>query len=323
MQTKIITCLTRFNTLLLVLALPFSVNAANVDVQGAEQGAVQGKVQIDNQENVQAQLTVKSPLSIKVEHGLISGEFFAVSTETTKTSMQEKSTRVVFSSVEKAPAVFEVFLLINGKSLSASVNKNNQTAKLNAVNHQQQQINIDEKDRLQLTALLKAYEQGGFGKQSEAANILKRLISIWSQTPNTVSLQRTIEGISAASYQNLCALNGLELEASHDGNQCGYDDAECTSLAILGSRGSNTESFINGQWTTAVPDHIPNVSQRGQCYGNCGGGCPSGDQTLTQDCLNHDQCVRNGHSLASWWCDDEFTYTFDDAIFAPECPNTD
>jgi hypothetical protein len=37
------------------------------------------------------------------------------------------------------------------------------------------------------------------------------------------------------------------------------------------------------------------------------------------DCLDHDLCVRFGHSLASWWCDDEFAYTTDDYAFAPNC----
>jgi len=39
----------------------------------------------------------------------------------------------------------------------------------------------------------------------------------------------------------------------------------------------------------------------------------------SQDCLNHDGCVRNGHSAASIWCDDEFAMTTDDFSFAPNC----
>ncbi|WDE07873.1 hypothetical protein SG34_013880 [Thalassomonas viridans] len=241
----------------------------------------------------------------------------------TITAPAEKQAALLFSSVEKAQGEFELSVEVHGKTLTASVDKYSKSAKLNAVDTKGETVFINAKDRRQLEALSKAYEQLGYGDDSDAANMLKRLLSLWAQTPDDVSLQRSIDGVSTSAYQSLCSYEGLELAASHDGNQCGYDDPECTSLALVGSRGSNTESFINGQWTTAEPDHVPYVRQRGECYGNCGGGCPSGNQILTRDCLNHDQCVRNGHSLASGWCNDDFTYTFDDAIFAPECPGTD
>ncbi|WP_281557713.1 hypothetical protein [Thalassomonas sp. RHCl1] len=267
------------------------------------------------------------PLEIKIDRENISGVFWGQGEQNilgkALAVQGEKRTQLHFSSMQIAPGQFELALVVHGKSLTASVDKDSKSAKLSALDAKGQAVFLNEKDRLQLTALLKTYELQGYGKQNDAANMLKRLLSLWAQTPDSVSLQRTIDGVSTSAYENLCSYNGLELAASHDGNQCGYDDPECTSLALVGSRGSNTESFINGQWTTAVPDHIPNVRQRGECYGNCGGGCPSGNQILTRDCLNHDQCVRNGHSLISGWCNDDFTYTFDDAMFAPECPGTD
>ncbi|WDE14174.1 hypothetical protein [Thalassomonas haliotis] len=270
---------------------------------------------------------LQNSLEIRADKDNISGIFLAEGYQTLqdkeRAGQEKKQAQVRFSGIQIAPGQFELKVEVHGKILTASVDKANQSAKLSALDAKGQAIFLNGKDRLQLSALLNTYEQLGYGKQNDAANMLKRLFSLWAQTPDTVSLQRTIDGVSASAYQNLCSYKGLELAASHDGNQCGYDDPECTSLALLGSRGSNTESYINGQWTTAVPDHIPNVRQRGECYGNCGGGCPSGDQILTRDCLNHDQCVRNGHSLISGWCNDDFTYTFDDAMFAPECPGTD
>ncbi|WDE01506.1 hypothetical protein [Thalassomonas actiniarum] len=283
--------------------------------------SLQAEAAESNKKNLQ------NPLEINLDRENISGVFLAegepASLNKALAVQGEKQTLIRFSSIEKAPGQFELELVVHGKTLTASVDKDNKSAKLSALDARGQAIFLNEKDRLQLSALLKTYELQGYGKQNDAANMLKRLLSLWAQTPDMVSLQRTIDGVSTSAYQSLCSYNGLELAASHDGNQCGYDDPECTSLALVGSRGSNTESFINGQWTTAVPDHIPNVRQRGECYGNCGGGCPSGNQILTRDCLNHDQCVRNGHSLISGWCNDDFTYTFDDAMFAPECPGTD
>ena len=264
---------------------------------------------------MQAGNKIKESLTLVAEQGKISGSFIYSEMKTPQS--------LSFSSIENVAGEFAVSLQVSGKNLSAFVDKNNQSAKLNGVNDQGKAVFLNEKDRRQIRALLQKYEQGGYGEQSDAANILKRSISLWAQTPDTVALQRAVEGISAASHESLCNDYGAELSATHDGNQCDDYDPECTSLAVLGSRGSSvTESFINGQWTTAIPDHLAYVKQRGECYGNCGSGCPSGDQILTRDCLNHDQCVRNGHALASWWCDDEFTSTADDYFFAPECPGT-
>jgi len=270
---------------------------------------------------------VKTSLAVTADKEKVFGTFSAYgdgkSINETLNAPANQAEVVHFSSTETVPGQFELKVEVHGKTLTASVDKDNKSAKLAAVDGKGAEVFLNAKDRSQLDALFKAYEQQGYGGQSDAGNMLKRLLSLWAQTPDSVSLQRSVDGVSTSAYQNLCSYKGMELAASHDGNQCGYDDPECTSLALLGSRGSNTESFINGQWTTAVPDHIPYVRQRGECYGNCGGGCPSGNQILTRDCLNHDQCVRNGHSLASAWCNDDFTYTFDDAMFAPECPGTD
>jgi hypothetical protein len=87
--------------------------------------------------------------------------------------------------------------------------------------------------------------------------------------------------------------------------------------------------ILGSSYECYEPDHDPNIWYAyGECFGRCGGGCcgasgllctPDGVGTYTMDCLDHDLCVRFGHSLASWWCDDEFAYTTDDYAFAPNC----
>lgn len=92
-----------------------------------------------------------------------------------------------------------------------------------------------------------------------------------------------------------------------------------------------TYFWNNGSWVCYEPDHDPNVEYAyGECFGRCGAGCGveygedsllggGDDMQYTQDCANHDSCVRFGHSQASFWCDDEFAFTVDDKLWAPNC----
>jgi hypothetical protein len=73
-------------------------------------------------------------------------------------------------------------------------------------------------------------------------------------------------------------------------------------------------------WYVGVEvDHDTRVEYSyGNCFGVCGAGCP-GSYQYTVDCLNHDTCTRNGHVLASGYCDDQFTAASDDWASAPDC----
>ena len=81
-----------------------------------------------------------------------------------------------------------------------------------------------------------------------------------------------------------------------------------------------TVSVPSAGWYTGVEiDHDTRVEYSyGNCYGVCGAGCP-GTYQFTVDCVNHDQCVRNGHVLASGYCDDQFSAASDDWASAPNC----
>jgi len=58
------------------------------------------------------------------------------------------------------------------------------------------------------------------------------------------------------------------------------------------------------------------------CFGRCGVGCYSMIFTnkYTQDCFNHDGCVKYSNSHTEWECNLMFQATTDDYLNAPNCP---
>lgn len=105
------------------------------------------------------------------------------------------------------------------------------------------------------------------------------------------------------------------------GSNCNGDPLQgggknkCSTIAQLGDHnppgggGTNTYSWINGVWTASVPNHV-RTYQVGSCYGRYGADCGSG-HAYNQENTSHDQCVRNGHNIASSWCSDELVSTTD------------
>lgn len=228
-----------------------------------------------------------------------------------------------FSSREVATDEFDVVVELNGMTLAAIVDRAGQVAEIDGFADSGADTQVVDADRAVLDAFVRALAVEVDTESFGAGSVLYRVASNWSQTPDTVPLQRQVAGSENRDYVSLCGYFGQFLEATHDGNRCSQFDPSCTSIAQVGNRTSPTFSYINGQWTTTTPDHLPRVYQTGDCYGNCGPSCPgSNPQTLTLDCHDHDQCVRNGHFIASFYCNDEFVSASDDEFFAPRCTGT-
>ena len=219
--------------------------------------------------------------------------------------------------------VYDISTWLNGLSLNAIVDSGAQLAEIDgfaAANGQETQIL--ENDRALLLDCHRTLEQH-FGEESSyLENVLVRSVSLWAETPDTLELRRSVQGEEDRSYTSICSLHNSYQYATHDGWWHSRWDSDSTSIAKVGTREGCTYSWINSSWTCSEPDHRDYVYQRGECYGNCGAGCPGGNQQLTWDCHDHDQCVRNGHSLASFWCNDEFVSAADDELFAPSCSGT-
>jgi hypothetical protein len=228
---------------------------------------------------------------------------------------------LAFSSREVEPGVVDVVVSLHGLDLTAVVNSKQNAAEVDGFATDGTDTQLVAQDREMLTNFVKALEAEAGSDASLAATTLSRLSSNWSQTPDTVPLARSVVGSENRDFISICGFFDSYLDATHDDNNFPIFSDFTTSHAHVGLRSADTFYFI-GFWTTVVQDHQPLLFEAGNCYGNCGGGCPGGDQTLSLDCHDHDQCVRNGHSIASIFCDDEFVSASDDEFFAPTCFGT-
>lgn len=226
-----------------------------------------------------------------------------------------------FSSREVEPGVVDVVVSLHGVDLTAVVNSKQNAAEVDGFATGGTDTQLVAQDREVLTSFVKALETEAGSDDSLAATTLTRVSSNWSQTPDTVPLARSVVGSENRDWFSLCGYYGSYVDATHDDSNFSAFSANTTSHAHVGYRSASTFYYI-GFWTTAVQNHQPLLYEYGNCYGNCGAGCPGGAQTLTIDCHDHDQCVRNGHDIASIWCDDEFTSASDDEFFAPTCGGT-
>lgn len=244
---------------------------------------------------------------------------------------------LAFRSVERADQVIEVQVELRGLTLDALVDVPNGVSSLDgfaAASGADTQL-LDE-DRAMLTAFYgylndKLVQEG----LPSSARYLRRAVSLWSQHPTTVELKRVVAGEEGRGYTMLCSYakcggyytGGCSSYnwysyAKHDCQHGGFDYTGNQQIAQLGDHyscsGDEYYSSTGSSWTCGEPDHWSRPKVVGNCFGRCGGGC-GGDTQYTLDATNHDGCVRNGHALASAYCDDQFTAASDDELYAPNC----
>jgi len=186
-------------------------------------------------------------------------------------------------------------------------------------------------------ALLSGFYRALNGVSKEALGTpgvyLRRAVGLWAEHPTTVDLKRVVMGDQGRGYTMLCsyakcggAWTGSCSSytwysyAKHDCNWGSMSVTNNQQIAQLGDHYScsGDEWYWNNGWVCGEPDHWSRPYVVGNCFGRCGGGC-GGDTQYTLDATNHDGCVRNGHALASLYCDDQFTAASDDELFAPDC----
>jgi len=152
---------------------------------------------------------------------------------------------------------------------------------------------------------------------------LRGFTNLWSEFPTHQSLHGEVR-TDFRAFTSLCGSVNTYREATHDDWDHDRGEDATTYSAYLSMHGAGpcsdgTYFWINGAWRCEEPDHDPAVEfAYGDCFGRCGAGCGGGTQ-FTVDCLDHDSCVRFGHSITSLWCDDEFVSTIDDWASAPNC----
>ncbi len=241
------------------------------------------------------------------------------------------------SSREVEPSVYRIEVRLQGMTLSGLLDMANGVSTLDGFAEETgADTQMLDADREQLQALYAALNaQLPSGKEATPeAKYLRRAVGLWAQHPTTVALQRTVMGEQGRGYTMLCSYakcggyftGGCSSYnwysyAKHDCNKGGFDLAVNQQIAQLGNHYtcSGDEYYMSGgSWVCGEPDHWSRPKVVGNCFGRCGGGC-GGDTQYTLDATNHDGCVRNGHMLASGYCDDQFASASDDELSAPDC----
>jgi len=227
------------------------------------------------------------------------------------------SDKVVFESVAIGDEVFEVDLKVHGLVLDATIDFKNHTSSLDGFAAENGgDTQLLEEDHVVLDKFVKSLEVLG-GEPSAHAMLLRRVASVWSQTGSAMELERRVMGEEGRGYSSLCYAIGSVRNSSHDCWSGGWWGSKTSVYSYVGYWTSSTY-YWRGYWSTDDYDHGNWPTEYGQCYGRCGGGCGS-DQDYTQDCHNHDNCVRNGHWVTSSWCSDELASATDDEMYAPNC----
>lgn len=244
-----------------------------------------------------------------------------------------------FRSREEEPGVFSVEVSLHGLALSALTDPANGAGSLDGYaegNGADTQLLAADRALLNdFLASLNEQVAPGDGA-APAAKSLRRAVSLWAEHPSSVELERTVLGENGRGYTMLCSYakcNGTFTGscggyynwfyyAKHDCQHGGFDATVNQQIAQLGDHyscsGDEWYSTTGATWSCGEPDHWSRPKVVGNCFGRCGGGC-GGDTQYTLDATNHDGCVRNGHALASAYCDDQFTAASDDELFAPNC----
>lgn len=272
-------------------------------------GCAPGTIE-DPEQRPQPPASSSSELTYSLEAGNLRGKF------------QRGAMSVDFAALEKDGALYDVTVELNGVVLTSLVTKKEESVDFDGfTSGTGAPTQLRDEDRTHLRALHAAISAEKPIKDSAAGVMLEHGLSLWSQMSDSYPLVKAVHSDKDRSWESLCDWCGTFVHATHDCNQCDFFDDRCSSWALIGTREPSTEYFINGGWIANVtPDHIPLLMERGECYGNCGLGCAAwGEQQLTQDCTDHDQCVRNGHWMASAWCDDDFASASDDEYAAPNC----
>ena len=236
---------------------------------------------------------------------------------------------ISFSSKMVEPSVADIVLRFNEMTITALVDLEKGLMEYDGyASDNGEDTQLTDADREAILGLTKALD--GLGEQVEQpVSLLRRFTSVWSEFPSTLELQRQAFAEKDRSYYSLCAYcGGYNIQATHDCWDYNRNADRSTYWAYLSMHpagpcndGTYFKNESTGTWSCYEPDHPSSGSvdhAYGNCFGRCGGGCGS-DSQMTWDCLDHDSCVRFGHSTASFWCDDEFTSTIDDWAAAPNC----
>ncbi|MEW8029547.1 MAG: hypothetical protein AB2826_21445 [Candidatus Thiodiazotropha sp.] len=243
-------------------------------------------------------------------------------------SFSEGDARIEIRSEEVIDGLFQVEVEFDQLVLKALIDRENELAILDGFD---KKTGLDSYIAREDRAILKKLDielSQALEKADPSVEQLEHVVSIWAEYPLTLDLTLPVFAHKVLSIESLCHAMGQAVRATHDDGDFDRGDDESTlekayvSPPEWGScaAADNTWFKVGGRWDCVEPDHDPAIEEaKGNCFGNCGAGCSGTGRQMTQDCHDHDQCVRNGHAIASAWCNDEFVSAADDELNAPDC----
>lgn len=234
------------------------------------------------------------------------------------TYVSDAGEKVTFEAVAQDKEVYEIDLKLRGLTLDATIGYADRTSTLDGFatdNGRDSQLLAE--DQALVLKFSKAINNALAGTKNRTEEMLGSASSLWSETPPSLKLNRRVMGEEVRDITSLCGVVGSSYGASHDCWSGGWWASNTSQNAYVGYWTDPTYYWRN-YWSTSSYDHAGWPWEYGNCFGECGAGCGNA-QRYTTDCHNHDGCVRNGHSMASPYCDDQFTSASDDYLWAPNC----
>jgi len=185
----------------------------------------------------------------------------------------------------------------------------------------------------------KTYEGSQRGEQIHTAgSAMMRAMGMWKVNPLDRSLRKDIKAETGRTILYLCGwLTGYGVQSTHDCWDC-WDDWDGWSYINPGPNGYG-ENCYPGSCSANCANYNPYRCGRLDCedqgsesyqgpngtwqWGSDAdkyGACTVWDTNIYPiDCLDHDHCVRNDHSLASVYCDDMLDNATDDQTLGNNC----
>lgn len=241
-------------------------------------------------------------------------------------------TKVVFESFSADASSVEVTVGINGMLLVLTADQTGLAVDMDGFANNGEDTQLTDPDRAVLVELLAVLEETTDAKSSVQMSLLHRAISIWTEYPDTLDLRQRVLNEIGHGTSKICWARWTYYSVTHDGpgswvGGCGKDNWEDRSSYKGYINNTGAYPYTDGTifqrdgagwygWTSGEIDHPSNYEKaQGECFGNCGGGCQGSGKEFTDDCADHDSCVRFGHSTVSISCQDEFNSTIDDEAF--------
>lgn len=259
----------------------------------------------------------------------------------TEGSLYVAGTRVAFRSENVEPRVYDITVRFNALTISALVDSARGVSEFDGyATDSGAETVMTEADRAVLLAFTRGLDELGL-EVAAPTDMLRRFTSVWAEFPDTLELRRQTIAETTREYWSLCAYVNNYFSAHHDCSTCDWGQDACTlGTVTVGSTwtyytgvgswlgmdaacpyADGTNFWSGSSWSCYEPNHATTPEYAyGNCFGRCGASCGSSKQ-FTEDCNNHDQCVRTGHDTASMYCNDQFISTTDDWSEAPNCNN--